>query len=279
MLLALPMVVWLAICTILFTIQDKMVFVPFSAVEHTPAELDLEFEELELQTRDGERIHGWFVDTENSRGTVVYCHGNGGNIGGRMAIISAMAERGFDLLIFDYRGYGKSTGTPSEEGIYLDLATVWEHLTVERGIDPSSIVIWGRSLGGAMAIYMATELADLDGERAPAAVVLEATFTSLPDTAAEEYWMFPVQLLVRTKLPSLERIPKLRAPLLHAHSPTDTLIPYAHGQKLHEAASSEHKRFVDLSGNHNDNHLSKPRYGPQVAEFFDEVLPRPASVR
>ncbi len=269
--------VYQAFFGLLLLLQSHMIFVPLEHLGHTPADFDATFEDLSVPTPDGETLHGWYVHTsqvEKPRGTILYCHGNAGNIGHRASMLPELLSHGYDVVMFDYRGFGHSSGSPSEQGIYRDLHAMWGHLTHERAIDPHSIVLWGRSLGGAMAVYLATEVAATEGAEAPRALILEATFTSIPDTAANRYWMYPVRLIARTQLASIDRVGAIKIPLLHAHSHEDGLVPYAQGRALYAASGSRDKTFVDLHGPHNIAKLSETRYHERVAEFFGS-LPTP----
>jgi fermentation-respiration switch protein FrsA (DUF1100 family) len=168
---------------------------------------------------------------------------------------------GFSTLIIDYRGYGKSEGEPDEEGTYRDAMAAWNYLVQERNLLPDSIVILGRSLGGAVAAYLATTVQ-------PRAVILESTFTSIPDRGSELYPYFPARLLARIQYNSLDRMKSLKSPVLIVHSAEDEIVPFSHGQKIFEAAR-EPKEFLRLSGGHNDANFSfRDLYEEGITDFL-----------
>jgi uncharacterized protein len=243
--------------------QELMVYQPFRGTRSTPDQFGAEFENVWIRTADGEKLHAWFLPVQGARGTILYCHGNAGNITDRRPALEGLLALGFDVLIFDYRGFGESSGSPNEAGTYLDVEAAWSYLTETRGIPPNRIVIWGRSLGGAIATYLAAKVT-------PKALVLESTFTSLPDLTDELYWI-PDKSWVAVKYPSLDRIGSIRVPHLHAHSPTDDLIGYHHGRRLFEASGSEQKDFVDLTGTHRTGHLTEPQYRDRLRAFFEQI--------
>jgi uncharacterized protein len=258
--------VYLALCLMLLLLQSRLVFFPTRALEATPADARLAYEDVWLRTDDGLRLHGWWVPVAEPRGTVLFFHGNAGNISHRLVSLRTFHRLGYSTLIFDYRGYGRSEGSPSEAGTYRDAEAAWRHLTEERGIAPETIALFGRSLGGAVAAWLA--------ERHPTgAVILESTFTSVPDLGAELYPFLPVRLLARIRYPTLARMEHLRAPVLVVHSRNDDIIPFHHGRRLWEAAR-EPKAFLELVGTHNDGFVTTgPRYETELARFLAEHLP------
>ena len=205
----------------------------------------MNFELLELETEDGETLHGWFVpaamDTER---TVLIFHGNAGNISHRLDTLQVWHRLGFNSLIIDYRGYGNSSGEPSEEGLYTDARTAWHYLVNERGIPSKHITVFGRSLGGSVAAKLATEVE-------PAALIVESAFTSVPDAAADIYWWLPVRWLSRFEFATKDYVQQVRCPVLVVHSRDDEIIPFSHGRAIFDAAP-EPKQFLELRGGHNE---------------------------
>lgn len=250
--------------------QEALVYRPFPGSGQTPADFGLDYEDVALSTGDGEVLHGWFLPVDSARGAIVYCHGNAGTISHRRKALTGLVRLGLDVLIFDYRGYGQSTGSPTEAGTYLDAMAAWRYVTETRDRPASRVVIWGRSLGGAVALGLAAQVD-------PGAVVLESTFTSLPELAVHLY-PFLSAPLVDIQYASLARIRELRAPLLYAHSPQDDLIPPEHGARLFAAAGSSTKAFVRMAGTHNAGHLTLDRHTAEVDRFLRRVIPaiRPA---
>ena len=221
---------------------------------------------MQLLAADGTRLHGWFVPATSPRGTLLFSHGNAGNIGHRLDSIRQFHSLGLNVLIYDYRGFGASEGKPTEAGTYLDVKAAWDYLLEERMIAAQEIIIFGRSLGAAMA----TELAS---QNRSAAVILESAFTSVPDMAASIYPWLPVRLLSRYQYNNLEKVSLISSPLLVIHSRADEIVPYVHAERLF-AAANEPKQFLELSGGHNDgNHVSHDVYMQTLRRFLERTLP------
>lgn len=244
--------------------QDSMVYQPHPTLEASPASMGLDFEDVRLTTRDGVSIHGWFVPSAAAlRRVLLFCHGNAGNISHRLDSLKIFHDLGLSVLLFDYRGFGLSQGRPSEAGTYLDAEAAWEHLVAARGFLPEEIIVFGRSLGGAVASRVAAE-------KPVAALILESTFTSLPDLGASVYPYLPVRLIAKYRYDSLAHLQKVRCPVLVVHSPEDELIPFAHGRALFEAAAGP-KSFLEITGRHNHGFLtSKKAYVEGLRTFFEE---------
>ncbi|HDQ40355.1 MAG TPA: alpha/beta hydrolase [Desulfonatronum sp.] len=243
--------------------QDAMVYQPLPELLGSPADFGLEYEEAWLKTSDGVDIHGWFVPGRGAvRRVLLFCHGNAGNISHRLDSLKIFHDLGLSVFIFDYRGFGKSRGQPNEKGTYLDAETAWDHL-LARGYGPEEIFIFGRSLGGAVAAYLAA------GKDA-AALILESTFTSLPDVGAAFYPYLPVRLLARHRYETITHLRKVRCPVLVVHSIDDEMIPFSHGQSLFATASNP-KTFLEISGGHNHGFLiSGQHYVEGLRAFLRE---------
>jgi fermentation-respiration switch protein FrsA (DUF1100 family) len=224
--------------------ERGFIYYPSATLEGTPASVGLVFENVDVTATDGVRIHGWHVPGRRPA-TLLYCHGNGGNISHRLPKLRALHDRlGLSILIFDYRGYGRSAGVPGEAGTYADARAMREWL---RDRDPRPVVYLGASLGAAVATALATE-------QPPAALVLEAPFASIQAMANAALpgagWLF------RTRYDTLGRVRRVRAPLLVLHGDADEVVPYRQGRAVFEAAS-EPKVFVTLPGaRHNDAHAA-----------------------
>ncbi|MCU0735243.1 MAG: alpha/beta hydrolase [Methylotetracoccus sp.] len=229
--------------------QSRLVYFPLVGRNETltPAALHLPFEEVQIATADGETLHGWFVPTPETRGTVLLFHGNAGNITHRVSWLPMFRQLRLDALLFDYRGYGASTGTPTEAGTYADAEAAWHHLTESRKIPAERIVLLGESLGGAIAAHLAAR-------QTPGALVLHSAFTSVPDLAGEIYPFLPVRLLARFQYDTLAAVSAVRCPVLVVHSRDDDIVPFSHGQRLFDAAP-EPKAFIELTGSHNSGFL------------------------
>jgi fermentation-respiration switch protein FrsA (DUF1100 family) len=248
---------------LLLLFERRLIYFPMSTLEATPAALGLAHQELSLRAEDGVRIHGWFLPVKDSRGSAVFCHGNAGNISHRLDRALLLQSRlRLDVLLFDYRGYGKSEGSPDEPGTYRDARAAYRWLR-EHGQPPERIVIFGESLGSAIALDLALG--------SPArALVLESPFTSIRDMARAVYPFLPVWPLVRTRYDNLGKIGRLRMPLLVLHGDSDNVVPFAQGRRLFEAAP-EPKRFYAIPGaSHNDTYVAGGEpYWRAIAEFLD----------
>jgi fermentation-respiration switch protein FrsA (DUF1100 family) len=227
---------------------DALLYFPSRPHDDTPGALGLAHEDVEIPTGDGERLHGWWIPAAGAaarrRGHVLHFHGNAGNISHRLAEAAALAGAGFDVLLFDYRGYGRSTGQPHEAGLYHDARAARAALAGRLGGDPKRLLYVGESLGGAVALALAVE-------QPPGGLVLQSTFTSVRELARLHYPLVP-PFLVPDAYPSLRRIERLLAPLLVIHGEMDAIAPFAHGRALFEAAP-EPKQFHPVTGaGHND---------------------------
>lgn len=245
--------------------QGRMIYFPQEPgrmLESTPAALGLAHEEVALLTGDGVRLHGWYVPAPRSRASMLFFHGNAGNVSHRLESLRLFHELGLDVLIVDYRGYGRSEGSPDEQGTYRDAAAAWRHLADERRVAPERIVLFGRSLGGAVAAWLA------EAER-PAALVMESTFTSVPDVAAQRFPWLPVRRLARYRYDSLRRMAGVECPVLVMHSRDDEMIPFEHGERLHGAAGERAAPLVALRGSHSEAHLAS---GEAYREALDAFL-------
>jgi len=253
-------------CLFLFFRQSSYIYYPDKNVELTPEAVGLRFEDVRLKTQDGEFISAWFVpaaQTGVAARTILYLHGNAGNNGHRLDALRAFHDLGVNVLIPDYRGYGNSPGKPSEKGTYLDALAAWQFLIQDRDVPADSIVVLGRSLGGAVASWLAQQVN-------PGGLVLEATFTSAPDMAARIFPIAP-RWICRFKYDTLARLPKLRCPVLIAHSRNDEMIPYEMGRRLF-AAACEPKTFVELTRDHNAGEVDlEPQYRAALVKFLNDM--------
>lgn len=224
--------------------EEKLIYFPSREIETTPDELGLPHEVLDLRASDGTRLSGWYLPAPGSEGerrVVLYCHGNAGNVSGRLdRAIAFHRHLRVDVMLFDYRGYGESEGRPSEEGTYRDARAAYTFLRKSKGFPPERIVLFGESLGAGVAVQLATEVAT-------AALVLESPFTSIPDMAREVYPWVPFAQWVRTRYDNIEKIASVHAPLLVIHGTRDPTVPFAHGERLFRAGA-EPKRLLAVDG-------------------------------
>ena len=240
------------------------VFFPSARLETTPEMIGMPFEDVTLTTRDNVRLHGWYIPAENARATLLFFHGNAGNISHRLDSIKIFRDLGLSVFILSYRGYGRSEGRPSIAGTKLDALAAWEWLTEERGIPTGEIVVFGRSLGGAVAMELMREgVQALTGPGAPSypvspgALILESTFSSLADMTPFPASVAPL-LLGGNYWNSVETASSLTMPTLIIHSPDDEVVPYRQGRRIYEAAakiSTGEKTFLEIRGNNNSGFM------------------------
>jgi uncharacterized protein len=248
--------------------EPRLLYHPNREIEQTPDKLGLHYENINLTTSDGVNINGWFLPGENlaedhqqTRLTVLCFHGNAGNISHRLEKVGIFRELGVDTFIIDYRGYGRSEGQPTEEGTYRDAQAAYEYLTQQRKLKPRSIVVYGESLGTAIAVDLASKV-EVRG------LVLEEGFTSTADVGQKMFPFFPVHWLVRNKYETLPKMPGIHVPLLILHSREDEVFSIDHAQRL-LAAANEPKQFVELRGGHNDAFaVSALTYRAALSKFF-----------
>ncbi|MCX4094313.1 alpha/beta hydrolase [Nocardia sp. alder85J] len=246
-------------------IMNALTFQPQRRITVTPARYGLTHEDLSLTAADGVRLHAWFVRTTAAQpiGHILYAHGNGGNIGDRSPILALLSAAGFDVLTFDYRGYGRSAGRPDEHGLYRDARASRDALLSRPEVDPQRVLYLGKSLGGAVAIELATEFP-------PAAMILMSTFTTLRDAARSIYPMLP-NPLIPNAFPSLRRIRSIHVPTLVMHGDADELLPIRMGRALFDAAPGPKQWRAYPGGHHNDLVLD-PGWAPTVAAWARTAL-------
>jgi hypothetical protein len=244
-----------------FLEQPAMVFFPYPALESTPKDWGLAYEDVTLSTPGGLRLHGWFVPREGARSVVLFFHGNAGNISHRGDSISIFHRLGLNVFIFDYRGYGRSEGTPSEGGLYEDAAAAWAYLVETRAFAPGDVVVFGRSLGAAVAARAAAE-------HRPGLLVLESSFSSARDLASAVLPVLSRLVVLRYRFPTAEHLREVTCPVLVLHSPDDEVIPFRLGERVFQAAR-EPRAFVRLRGDHNNGFLlSQPGYERELGRFI-----------
>jgi fermentation-respiration switch protein FrsA (DUF1100 family) len=267
-LISLLLVLFVVVSLYLYLNQTNLIHlpdVPTRRLDATPSQVGLNFESVELLTKDGVKLHGWFIPHETPRATLLFFHGNAGNISHRLESLALFNGLGLAVFIIDYRGYGNSEGSPSERGIYEDAQAAWRYLTETRAIPDQKIILFGRSLGGAIAAYIAAE-------KKAMGVVLESTFTSVPDMAAELYPWLPARRLARYYYNTNERMDAINSPVMVVHSRHDEIIPFDHGRALFQRAN-EPKRFLELSGDHNYGFMQElDRYRDHWDDFISFLI-------
>lgn len=258
---------YLGLLLLLWWGQSHLVFhpaVPDREIRSTPADADLAFEPLRIRTGDGETLAAWFVPGPRTDSpTVLFLHGNAGNIGHRIETLEMLHAAGAATLIVDYRGFGESSGNPTEEGTYRDARAAWEWLVHERALDPSRIVVFGRSLGSAVAAHLAAEVR-------PAGLILEAAFTSIAKLGAHHYPWAPVRWLSRFRYDTAEYLRNVECPTLIVHARNDEIVPFEHAERL-AAIRPPVVGLLALDGGHNDAMFaSYRRYTEALAQFIGE---------
>jgi len=243
--------------------QDGLLYYPMKRIEATPADIGLDYEDVVLETTDGLKISAWYIPREGARGTVLFCHGNAGNISHRLDSIRIFHRLGLSVLIFDYRGYGRSEGKPSEQGTYRDAEAGWTYLVQQRSVPPERMILFGRSLGSAVAAEIALR------HRA-GALIVESGFTSVADLGQRYFPYLPVRLLTRHRYETIEKVGWITIPKLFIHSTGDEIVPFQQGMALYEKAS-EPKEFLRIAGGHNEGFLIS---GSLYTEGLDRFISR-----
>ncbi len=237
----------------IYLMQGRMLYlpnVPGRALAVTPDAERLDYEDVSIETDDGVTLHGWFVPGGTGR-VLLFFHGNAGNISHRLESIRQFRNLEMSVFIIDYRGYGQSGGRTTEHGLYRDADAAWRYLTDTRGVRPQDIIVFGRSLGASVAAHLASK-------QEPLALIVESSFTSVPDIAKEFYPWLPVRWLSRLQHATRDYVRDVSCPILVVHSRDDEIIPYHHGREIFEAAPAAHT-LLTLRGSHNDAHIRDER--------------------
>jgi hypothetical protein len=231
-----------------------------------PTSFGLPAEDVWLHAADGVELHGWWIPHPKARGVILYCHGNTGSIAQRIGVLSHLRRLRVHVFAFDYRGYGRSAGEPSEEGLYLDVRAAYDHLVGPLAQPAETVILFGHSLGGAVAVDCALD-------RPLAGLVVQASFTHIRDAAKAFYPQFPIHLAARHQFVSIEKVPKLEIPKLFIHGRSDETVPFELGERLYEAAS-EPKEFLPIPrAGHNDLHRHGGRaYLRRLSRFRNRCL-------
>jgi uncharacterized protein len=264
---------WLVLLGLLYLMlrwfEHSQVYHPYRALEASAAELGREFTDARFTTGDGVELHGWFfpADANSSRAPLAFviCHGNAGNISHRLELCAALLETGAAVFVFDYRGYGQSQGRPGEQGTYRDAQAAHAWLR-QQGFSAENIIAYGESLGGAVACELALR-ETLGG------LVLQSTFTSIPDIGAELFPWLPVRWLAAIRYDTHTKLSRVNVPVLVMHSRADEMIRFRHGER-NFAAAPDPKLFCELRGGHNDAAWLQPAFGEAVEQLLKLVEAR-----
>ena len=268
-----------AVCLFLFAAQGKFIFFPARAIETTPKDFQLGYQDvvLPIPTKTGaaETLHGWWipalersVNRRESGKVLLYLHGNGLNVGANVEHANRFHRLGLSVFLIDYRGYGKSQGDfPSESRVYEDAQLAWDYLVKQRGIKPSQIYIYGHSLGGAIAIDLAVRHPEAAG------LIVEGSFTSaraMVDFQAGVYRVFPIDLLLTQRFDSIAKVDRLQMPVLFIHGSADTVVPTQMSKKLFDAAPEPKQLYIVPDGGHNNSaQIGGAEYLLRVRQFLD----------
>ena len=256
------------VLTMLRWFEHRQVYMPDSRIEVESAALGRPCEDVFFTAADGVRLNGWFFPANSPRGhlAILLLHGNAGNISHRLNYCQAWLELGVSVLLFDYRGYGRSEGRPDEEGTYRD-AQAADQWLVKKGFAPDHIIALGKSLGGGIASELAVR-------ETIGGLILQNTFTSIPDVGTEIFPFLPVRWLAKIRYDTHSKLPRVRVPVLVAHSRQDELIGFHHGER-NFAAANEPKMFLELQGGHNESleGTGRAAYLAGLEKYLDRFFP------
>ncbi|AVI61370.1 alpha/beta hydrolase [Halomonas sp. GFAJ-1] len=264
-------IIYALLVALMWAFQERLLYLPNAGREHiaTPSDRGLVWEAVTLTTEDNVALDAWWVPAPNPRASLLFFHGNAGNISHRLESIAQFQRLGLSVLIIDYRGYGRSEGSPSEAGTALDARAAWQWLR-DEGNETDEIVVFGRSLGAAVAAELAASLEE--HHAAPAAVILESPFRSVPELAQQLYPFLPARWLARIDYPVESYVTQISALLLVIHSRDDEIIPFAQGEAVYQAAQ-EPKQLLEIQGGHNTGFLdSEPTYSESIDAFLREAV-------
>ncbi|NJK65933.1 MAG: alpha/beta hydrolase [Microcoleus sp. CSU_2_2] len=270
-----------AACVFLFTSQSKFIFFPTRAIETTPDDLQLRYQNvvLPISSKNGavQSVHGWWIpaskrsaNQDESEKVVLYLHGNGLNAGANVEHANRFHRLGLSVFLIDYRGYGQSQGDfPTESQVYQDAQLAWDYLVKKRGINPKQIYIYGHSLGGAIAIDLAVRHPEAAG------LIVEGSFTStraMVDFQKGLYWMFPIDLLLTQRFDSISKVDRLQMPILFIHGTADTIVPVEMGRKLFDRAPEPKQLYIVPGADHNNlAQFAGAEYLQRVRQFLEQT--------
>lgn len=265
----------LACCVLLFR-QNQFIFFPSRQIETTPTDVNLSYQDVWLSVpsegSSKEKIHGWWIPSASGsdQPVIIHFHGNSSNIGANLGYVQMFHQMGFSVLLIDYRGFGQSSPRfPSEKIVYADTEVAWNYLINQQKVNPQQVVIFGHSLGGAIAIELATRHPEISG------VIVESSFTSMIDMVDYQgkYWMFPVNWLLQQRFASIEKVNQLKMPILFTHGTADTVVPHQMSQALYAAAIEPKQLLIVEDGDH--NHVAQiggVQYFETVQQFIQQAV-------
>lgn len=243
--------------------ESKSMFFPMRQITSSPRDLGLSYEDIYFATSDNKKINAWFIPSRGARFTVLFSNGNAGNVSHRLEKISMLNDMGLNVFIFDYRGYGKSEGVPSEQGLYRDIEAAYSYLVEKREIAPEDIILYGESIGGGVVIELAAKTS-------VGALITEAAFTSVKDMAKMAFPIIP-HVVFASRFDNLGKIEGIKSPKLIIHSVDDEIVPFTQGERLF-AAANEPKKFLKLRGGHNTAFWdSEEKYKAGIKDFIGSL--------
>ena len=245
--------------------RSQFIFHPDREIRTTPANFKLPYETILFETEDKVKISGWWIPAEKQMATMLFFHGNGGNISHYLDYAAVWNKMGLSTFAVDYRGYGMSGGHPTEDGTYRDAEAAWHYLVTQKGIEPKKIIIYGKSLGGSVAAWLAQA-------HTPGLLIIDSSFTRIAAVARDLFPWAPAGLILGNAYNTEEYVKSLRCPVLIMHSSDDEIVPFYHGQELYETAPAP-KEFLPLSGSHNGGfYQSLPAYEQGLKGFISKYL-------
>ncbi|MBU0754304.1 MAG: alpha/beta hydrolase [Planctomycetes bacterium] len=258
------LIAYIAICTCAFLFQRRLIFIPTVGEVPDPRSMGIDAEKISIPVSQDVSLCAWWTRNSNSPYTLIWCHGNAGNMAHCASEFDAFIRSGLDMILFDYRGYGESTGSPSAEGVIADGLAVYDFL-VSQGIKGERIVPYGRSIGSGPATVMANQ-------RETAGLILAQPMTSLLEMGKKSYPFLPIGILLRENLDNESELRRYNGPLLILHGDRDEIVPYTMGERLLEVAGSEKKSLVTLKGG--DHNRIGDTHGNQIVDTVKEWLSR-----
>jgi fermentation-respiration switch protein FrsA (DUF1100 family) len=246
-------------------IENFFIFFPQSHLEQKPEDLHLDHKELFFNTEDDERLHGWLFPLSEKSPLILFLHGNAGNISHRLDNVRLLLDQGLSVFIFDYRGYGRSTGKPTENGLYMDGIAAYDHLVREEHVTPGNIILFGRSLGAAVAV-------DIALKREARALIIESAFTSTKDMAKNMSLFALLAPVLPSNYNNLKKIPQIDGPKLIIHGTKDNIVPYSMGKKLYDASKAPKFFFPIERAGHNDTYfVDQKKYFEIISKFSRDL--------
>jgi len=245
----------------IFISEEKNLYIPDKKVTLTPQNINLNYEDLYFKTEDGQSLNGWFIPTKGATITLLYCSGRGGNLSDTLPQIRFFNGMGINVFDFDYRGYGNSSGSPNEQGLYKDVRAAYDFLITRKDINKDKIVVYGKSLGVPIA-------ADLCLNRKVVAAIFEGSFPSLRTYVSDMGGFLPIQWLVSEKFDTISRVKKIHIPKLIVHGMDDEVVPFPEGRFIFNEAALP-KEFLPYDGGHDDDiYITSDAFKDKLNKFF-----------